>query len=1098
MAGDTIHRGVIEVAVDGSGVSAGVEQAKASLKQLEGAATSAGEKLGAGVAGGAERAGKSTEQLDAVTRRFMTTLERESLQAGKTRAEYLELRAAKLGVADSAGPLISKIRAAEKGVVNLGLSAKQTTAALRQVPAQMTDIIVSLQGGQSPMQVLLQQGGQLKDVFGGVGPAARALGNYVKGLINPFTVAAAAAATLGYAYKLASDEGDAFANALIFTNNASGTTVAEMHRMAEAAGAIVGTQGQAAEVLTLFAASGRVAAKDMERFTVTALQLKEVTGVAVADTVKQFVELGRAPAEASKKLDQQYRYLTQSVLDQIKALEEQGRATEAASLAQNAFSRNLDEGIAKAYARMGPFQQAWIDLKNTIGEAGDAVVGFFRGAGSGPDISAKIAERQRQIQSAIANPGLREHVPKWEAEIARLRIVEATTGRVAKADADRVANAEAVRKASEKIDDANKKSLTTQEKQTAELKEYRKQVELLRAQPLPTEPLARAAALKRIDPAQVQKTEAAILAGPKRSGGGVRSITEQDTGKAELDAQLATTKRHLDSLTGAYKDSESILEAVRSAGLVSEAEYYDAKRAFLRLNAEAQDDALGKQVSALEAEISRLENKKSRLKGNDRVRVEREIIDTEKKIADAQEKRLQATAAVATQTVLLNIRQKASQDALTKSFLESQMAAENYLRTFQLKQDRSVADVGRGDKARSFSSGINSIEDRAAESRQQLEREHRTGMYKDNEAAYQDQLSLLERTKQAELAIYIRGYNQLEGANSNFVNGATRALENYADSVKNIAQQTEALFSKSFQGMEDALVKFTETGRLDFKSLADSIVSDINRIIIKQNITGPLAEIIQGGFKSGEGVGGLLKSFLGPLLGDKGNGGGIVDAVGKGAGDAGLIAANTARVASITAATAADTARVASIAAVTTAETGYSAMLATASVANSTAFTLLASSANAASIALSAVSASGGASSGGGILGSLSSLFNADGVSGVPGGDFSLGGGGLGSDIGGSGFGFDFAGVGGFAAGGSPPVNRVSLVGENGPELFIPRSAGTVVPNGQTEKILRGGSRTMNLTQNFTINGPIDRRTQEQVASTAARKLQVAQLRGTL
>ena len=48
------------------------------------------------------------------------------------------------------------------------LTAKQTTAALRQVPAQLTDIIVSLQGGQAPLTVLLQQGGQLKDVFGGI------------------------------------------------------------------------------------------------------------------------------------------------------------------------------------------------------------------------------------------------------------------------------------------------------------------------------------------------------------------------------------------------------------------------------------------------------------------------------------------------------------------------------------------------------------------------------------------------------------------------------------------------------------------------------------------------------------------------------------------------------------------------------------------------------------------------------------------------------------------------------------------------------------------------------------------------------------------
>ena len=34
-----------------------------------------------------------------------------------------------------------------------------------------------------------------------------------------------------------------------------------------------------------------------------------------------------------------------------------------------------------------------------------------------------------------------------------------------------------------------------------------------------------------------------------------------------------------------------------------------------------------------------------------------------------------------------------------------------------------------------------------------------------------------------------------------------------------------------------------------------------------------------------------------------------------------------------------------------------------------------------------------------------------------------------------------------FANGGKPPVNKISVVGERGPELFVPRSAGTVIPN---------------------------------------------------
>jgi hypothetical protein len=51
-----------------------------------------------------------------------------------------------------------------------------------------------------------------------------------------------------------------------------------------------------------------------------------------------------------------------------------------------------------------------------------------------------------------------------------------------------------------------------------------------------------------------------------------------------------------------------------------------------------------------------------------------------------------------------------------------------------------------------------------------------------------------------------------------------------------------------------------------------------------------------------------------------------------------------------------------------------------------------------------------------------------------------------------------FASLLGFADGGSPPVNKPSIVGENGPELFVPRTAGTVVPNEQ----LGGGGSTQN------------------------------------
>ena len=37
----------------------------------------------------------------------------------------------------------------------------------------------------------------------------------------------------------------------------------------------------------------------------------------------------------------------------------------------------------------------------------------------------------------------------------------------------------------------------------------------------------------------------------------------------------------------------------------------------------------------------------------------------------------------------------------------------------------------------------------------------------------------------------------------------------------------------------------------------------------------------------------------------------------------------------------------------------------------------------------------------------------------------------------------------GFAEGGNPPINKPSIVGEKGPELFVPPGAGKIIPNNQ-------------------------------------------------
>ena len=64
-----------------------------------------------------------------------------------------------------------------------------------------------------------------------------------------------------------------------------------------------------------------------------------------------------------------------------------------------------------------------------------------------------------------------------------------------------------------------------------------------------------------------------------------------------------------------------------------------------------------------------------------------------------------------------------------------------------------------------------------------------------------------------------------------------------------------------------------------------------------------------------------------------------------------------------------------------------------------------------------------------------------------------------------TGFGI-FSNLPGFANGGRPPVGRASIVGEKGPEIFVPRSAGTIVPNDRI-----GGGVTNNIVVNVDASG---------------------------
>lgn len=375
-------------------------------------------------------------------------------------------------------------RRAAGTVDSIGVSAKQTAAALRGVPAQFTDIITSLQGGQAPLTVLLQQGGQLKDMFGGVGAAAKGLGGYVAGLVNPFSMAAAAAVGVAVAYKQGSAEADSYRAALITTGNAAGATAAQMQQMAGRIGAIVGTQGAAADALAQMAGSGRVAAQNFEYFGEVALKTEKSIGTAVSETVKQFAELGKSPVEASRKLNEETNYLTAAIYEQIKALKDQGRDADAAALAQKTYADALNGRSAQMTQNLGVIEKAWQGITGAAKGAWDAMLNVGRQdtlATKMDDVRAKIAQAQGQDKNRRFSLPWDTPLAELQQQLSYLSEEERMLRRGAEAQAARTQAEKAAIDAADALRKTQEKGLTKQQQMNKALEEYRRQLADLRA-----------------------------------------------------------------------------------------------------------------------------------------------------------------------------------------------------------------------------------------------------------------------------------------------------------------------------------------------------------------------------------------------------------------------------------------------------------------------------------------------------------------------------------------------------------------------------------------------------------------------------------------
>ncbi len=288
-----------------------------------------------------------------------------------------------------------------------GISVGQYSAAMRTLPAQFTDIATQLAGGQSPFLILLQQGGQIKDQFGGVKGALTGVGDYLRtlvGFINPVTIGigglVVGLGAMSVAWYKGSQEASEFNKQLILTGNYSASSASQLSDMAQKIGGSSGKVAAAARTLAEVVGAGTFKTEQLETVTRAALAMQEATGQSVDTTIKNFQKLYASPTKAAEDLNSTLHFLTSSQYDYISALERRGDKEGAAEAAAKAYSQAEQKRSQQILDNMGLIERAAGSVSKALKGMWDELLNIGRPEAPNDmlrKMQSELAEREKAL-----------------------------------------------------------------------------------------------------------------------------------------------------------------------------------------------------------------------------------------------------------------------------------------------------------------------------------------------------------------------------------------------------------------------------------------------------------------------------------------------------------------------------------------------------------------------------------------------------------------------------------------------------------------------------------------------------------------------------
>lgn len=754
---------------------------------------------------------------------------------------------------------------------------------------------------------------RMGQAFGGFAPAARAVVTAATGASGAVSLLAGGVLALGAAWAAGQREGGGYSRALILTGNAAGNTMSQMAAAREQAGRLSGAWGDASTAVQLLAASGKVGNGVLREAAAAAAAMAQAGGASVQDMAAAFAQLGGEPVQASRKLNEQFHYLTAAVYEQIKALQEQGRTDEAAALAQRTFAAAMSERAAQVRNELSTLGRAWDWVGRQASRAWDAM----KDLGRAQTLGAQLADAQKALSDL-------QNLPAAYGSAAPQKVLDAARERVAKLQAQVNAEETSAQKAAADAADADRR-MAAGDAWDSRAKGLRNWREVLSAEVAKIREQGKLLGKSDQDIAdQVQRATERLT--PR-----AQSSARAPTG---VDAATRAYQNQLQQLTQARAQAEQELANAQAGVAGAQAKASDQLRVWLQTGRDAQglDSArteqlrrLAEQTDAASAATRALQEAEQR-----RSRIDAARPGMQQALLQAQGQSAEAAAAATEQRwARLRADLAAAGDQQGLLDLDKLMGIERA--SAQLQQLHEQAQRIFAEQARAEQSIANQVT---------------AGLV--GELAAKQQILQLNSTTADQVGALLPQMQALAAITGNPAMAAgvadlqlrVQGLRVQADELKNTFADA---FNNSFA---NALTKLAD-GTASLREVVQGFIADLANAMAQWAAQG-LAQ--QAG-----------SALMGLLPGASGAAGAAAGAAGA-AGAAVDTAASAAQTAATTAATAATVADTAATTASTMATTAASAAV-------SASMTALTASATAATVALQALAASSAGSGGAGLLG---------------------------------------------------------------------------------------------------------------------------------